>query len=96
MAYFSPSAVKSVMLILICVSSLPQMAVLDSCSVQILAMAKRNRVTFGTQMNHNSSRSHALLTITVLGTDLISGAKTCGETLAMCLVMEVLDELHLL
>nr|XP_023680070.1 kinesin-like protein KIFC3 isoform X1 [Paramormyrops kingsleyae] len=46
---------------------------------KILAMAKRNRITFGTQMNHNSSRSHALLTITVLGTDLISGAKTCGK-----------------
>ncbi|XP_048880945.1 kinesin-like protein KIFC3 isoform X2 [Brienomyrus brachyistius] len=46
---------------------------------KILATAKRNRVTFGTQMNHNSSRSHALLTITVLGTDLISGTKTCGK-----------------
>uniref|UniRef100_A0A672KKX5 Kinesin-like protein n=1 Tax=Sinocyclocheilus grahami TaxID=75366 RepID=A0A672KKX5_SINGR len=38
-----------------------------------------NRITFGTQMNQHSSRSHALLTVTVLGTDLASGAKTTGK-----------------
>ncbi|XP_035269391.1 kinesin-like protein KIFC3 [Anguilla anguilla] len=46
---------------------------------KILAIARRNRITFGTQMNQHSSRSHALLTITVLGTDLASGAKTTGK-----------------
>lgn len=46
---------------------------------KILAMARRNRITFGTQMNQHSSRSHALLCITVLGTDLASGAKTTGK-----------------
>ncbi|KAM4600314.1 kinesin-like protein KIFC3 [Polymixia lowei] len=46
---------------------------------KILATARRNRITFGTQMNQHSSRSHALLCITVLGTDLASGAKTTGK-----------------
>ncbi|XP_030638544.1 kinesin-like protein KIFC3 [Chanos chanos] len=46
---------------------------------KILATARRNRITFGTQMNQHSSRSHALLTITVLGTDLATGAKTSGK-----------------
>uniref|UniRef100_A0A3Q2QUG2 Kinesin-like protein n=1 Tax=Fundulus heteroclitus TaxID=8078 RepID=A0A3Q2QUG2_FUNHE len=43
---------------------------------KILATARRNRITFGTQMNQHSSRSHALLCITVQGTDLASGTKT--------------------
>ncbi|KAM6968337.1 kinesin-like protein KIFC3 [Aplochiton taeniatus] len=46
---------------------------------KILAKARRNRITFGTQMNQHSSRSHALLCITVVGTDLASGAKTTGK-----------------
>ncbi|XP_067258555.1 kinesin-like protein KIFC3 isoform X2 [Chanodichthys erythropterus] len=46
---------------------------------KILAIARKNRITFGTQMNQHSSRSHALLTVTVLGTDLASGAKTTGK-----------------
>ncbi|KAK3551286.1 hypothetical protein QTP70_013947 [Hemibagrus guttatus] len=46
---------------------------------KILATARRNRITFGTQMNQHSSRSHALLTITVQGTDLASGTKTTGK-----------------
>ncbi|CAM4698808.1 hypothetical protein PO909_009133 [Leuciscus waleckii] len=46
---------------------------------KILAIARKNRITFGTQMNEHSSRSHALLTVTVLGTDLASGAKTTGK-----------------
>ncbi|KAG7249163.1 hypothetical protein CRUP_037171, partial [Coryphaenoides rupestris] len=33
---------------------------------KILAKARRNRITFGTQMNQHSSRSHALLCITAL------------------------------
>ncbi|CAJ1062117.1 kinesin-like protein KIFC3 [Xyrichtys novacula] len=46
---------------------------------KILAQARRNRITFGTQMNQHSSRSHALLCITVEGTDLASGSKTTGK-----------------
>uniref|UniRef100_A0A3B4AE27 Kinesin-like protein KIFC3 n=1 Tax=Periophthalmus magnuspinnatus TaxID=409849 RepID=A0A3B4AE27_9GOBI len=43
---------------------------------KILATARRNRVTFGTQMNQHSSRSHALLCVTVEGIDLATGSKT--------------------
>ncbi|KAJ3598619.1 hypothetical protein NHX12_002124 [Muraenolepis orangiensis] len=46
---------------------------------KILAKARRNRITFGTQMNQHSSRSHALLCITVHGTDLANGSKTTGK-----------------
>lgn len=49
------------------------------CSFKILATARRNRITFGTQMNQHSSRSHALLCITVEGTDLATGSKTTGK-----------------
>lgn len=48
--------------------------------VKILATARRNRITFGTQMNQHSSRSHALLCITVQGTDLATGSKTTGQS----------------
>ncbi|KAJ0000347.1 hypothetical protein NQD34_012189 [Periophthalmus magnuspinnatus] len=46
---------------------------------KILATARRNRVTFGTQMNQHSSRSHALLCVTVEGIDLATGSKTTGK-----------------
>ncbi|XP_061918962.1 kinesin-like protein KIFC3 isoform X2 [Entelurus aequoreus] len=46
---------------------------------KILATARRNRITFGTQMNQHSSRSHALLCVTVHGTDLATGSKTTGK-----------------
>ncbi|XP_039974308.1 kinesin-like protein KIFC3 [Xiphias gladius] len=46
---------------------------------KILATARRNRITFGTQMNQHSSRSHALLSITVQGTDLATGSRTTGK-----------------
>ncbi|XP_010773264.1 kinesin-like protein KIFC3 [Notothenia coriiceps] len=46
---------------------------------KILAKARRNRITFGTQMNQHSSRSHALLCVTVQGTDLATGSKTTGR-----------------
>ncbi|XP_040021149.2 kinesin-like protein KIFC3 [Gasterosteus aculeatus] len=46
---------------------------------KILATARRNRITFATQMNQHSSRSHALLCITVQGTDLATGSKTTGK-----------------
>ncbi|KAK1896130.1 Kinesin-like protein KIFC3 [Dissostichus eleginoides] len=46
---------------------------------KILAKARRNRITFGTRMNQHSSRSHALLCVTVQGTDLATGSKTTGK-----------------
>ncbi|KAK7886403.1 hypothetical protein WMY93_026024 [Mugilogobius chulae] len=46
---------------------------------KILATARRNRITFGTQMNQHSSRSHALLCVTVEGVDLATGSKTTGK-----------------
>uniref|UniRef100_A0A8C6STV4 Kinesin-like protein n=1 Tax=Neogobius melanostomus TaxID=47308 RepID=A0A8C6STV4_9GOBI len=46
---------------------------------KILATARRNRITFGTQMNQHSSRSHALLCVTVEGIDLATGSKTTGK-----------------
>ncbi|XP_053743724.1 kinesin-like protein KIFC3 isoform X2 [Synchiropus splendidus] len=61
----------------------PGLRVLEVKSLQhikkVLATARRNRITFGTQMNQHSSRSHALLCITVRGTDLATGAKTTGK-----------------
>lgn len=51
----------------------------DVAFMKILATARRNRITFGTQMNQHSSRSHALLCITVQGTDLATGSKTTGQ-----------------
>ncbi|XP_072536751.1 kinesin-like protein KIFC3 isoform X2 [Salminus brasiliensis] len=46
---------------------------------KILATARRNRITFGTLMNQHSSRSHALLTVTVQGVDLATGSKSSGK-----------------
>ncbi|KAM8825971.1 kinesin-like protein KIFC3 [Synchiropus picturatus] len=61
----------------------PGLRVLEVKSFQhikkVLATARRNRITFGTQMNQHSSRSHALLCITVQGTDLATGSKTTGK-----------------
>ncbi|XP_028325818.1 kinesin-like protein KIFC3 [Gouania willdenowi] len=61
----------------------PGLRVIDVRSFQhmkkILATARRNRITFGTQMNQHSSRSHALLCVTVQGTDLATGSKTTGK-----------------
>ncbi|KAM9783240.1 kinesin-like protein KIFC3 [Neosynchiropus ocellatus] len=61
----------------------PGLRVLEVKSLQhikkVLATARRNRVTFGTQMNQHSSRSHALLCISVQGTDLATGSKTTGK-----------------
>ncbi|XP_014383033.1 kinesin-like protein KIFC3 [Alligator sinensis] len=46
---------------------------------KMLALGKRNRATHCTNMNERSSRSHALLTITITGTDLATGTKTSGK-----------------
>lgn len=59
--------------------------------VKILATARRNRITFGTQMNQHSSRSHALLCITVEGTDLATGSKTTGQSLMFVLLQLPLE-----
>lgn len=56
---------------------------------QLLATARRNRITFGTQMNQHSSRSHALLCITIQGTDLATGSKTTGQLSTRCLFLSV-------
>uniref|UniRef100_W5M9Q8 Kinesin-like protein n=1 Tax=Lepisosteus oculatus TaxID=7918 RepID=W5M9Q8_LEPOC len=57
---------------------LHSLCVCQCCSsfVQILALGRKNRITYSTKMNQHSSRSHALLTVTVTGTDLANGAKT--------------------
>ncbi|XP_029141474.1 kinesin-like protein KIFC3 [Protobothrops mucrosquamatus] len=46
---------------------------------KILQLGKRNRTTFSTHMNAHSSRSHALLTLTLTGTELSSGTKVTGK-----------------
>nr|DBA23870.1 TPA: hypothetical protein GDO54_011587 [Pyxicephalus adspersus] len=46
---------------------------------KLLALGKRNRATFCTNMNERSSRSHALLTITITGREFSSGVLTTGK-----------------
>ncbi|KAG9472886.1 hypothetical protein GDO78_016071 [Eleutherodactylus coqui] len=46
---------------------------------KLLSLGKRNRATFCTNMNERSSRSHALLTITITGQELSSGTATTGK-----------------
>ncbi|PIO30414.1 hypothetical protein AB205_0169980 [Aquarana catesbeiana] len=46
---------------------------------KLLALGRRNRATFCTNMNEHSSRSHALLTITITGREFNSGAITTGK-----------------
>ncbi|XP_063306958.1 kinesin-like protein KIFC3 [Pelobates fuscus] len=46
---------------------------------KLLSLGKRNRATFCTNMNERSSRSHALLTVTVSGRDLTTGTVTTGK-----------------
>ncbi|XP_068094283.1 kinesin-like protein KIFC2 isoform X2 [Hyperolius riggenbachi] len=48
---------------------------------KLLALGKRNRATFCTNMNERSSRSHALLTVTITGQELVSGSITTGTGL---------------
>lgn len=58
-------------------------------------MARRNRITFGTQMNQHSSRSHALLCISVEGTDLATGSKTTGNYLLHFLCVLYESQVHM-
>ncbi|EMP25905.1 Kinesin-like protein KIFC3 [Chelonia mydas] len=46
---------------------------------KMLSLGKRNRATYCTNMNERSSRSHALLTVTITGTNCSSGTKTSGK-----------------
>ncbi|KAM8966335.1 kinesin-like protein KIFC3 [Pelodytes ibericus] len=46
---------------------------------KLLSLGKKNRATFCTNMNERSSRSHALLTITISGRDQATGAVTTGK-----------------
>ncbi|XP_008121644.2 kinesin-like protein KIFC2 [Anolis carolinensis] len=46
---------------------------------KILLLGKRNRATSCTHMNEHSSRSHALLTVTIVGTEVASGTKLTGK-----------------
>ncbi|CAI5778819.1 KIFC2 isoform X1 [Podarcis lilfordi] len=46
---------------------------------KMLSLGKRNRATYATNMNERSSRSHALLTINITGTDLASGIQVTGK-----------------
>ncbi|KAM5132246.1 kinesin-like protein KIFC3 [Mantella aurantiaca] len=46
---------------------------------KLLALGRRNRATFCTNMNERSSRSHALLTITITGQEFSSGVITTGK-----------------
>uniref|UniRef100_UPI00398F30AF kinesin-like protein KIFC3 n=1 Tax=Pristiophorus japonicus TaxID=55135 RepID=UPI00398F30AF len=46
---------------------------------KVLALGRRNRVTQSTHMNEHSSRSHALLTITVSGTETRTNTRTQGK-----------------
>ncbi|KAM9306024.1 kinesin-like protein KIFC3 [Gastrophryne carolinensis] len=46
---------------------------------KLLSLGKRTRATFCTNMNERSSRSHALLTVTIRGQELSTGALTTGK-----------------
>ncbi|KAJ6661514.1 hypothetical protein lerEdw1_014424 [Lerista edwardsae] len=46
---------------------------------KVLSLGKRNRATQATNMNARSSRSHALLTVTLTGTELASGTRVTGK-----------------
>ena len=49
-------------------------------SVQVFALGHENRSTGATKMNIHSSRSHALLCITVMGINKTTGVKTVGRS----------------
>lgn len=47
---------------------------------QVFAIGKTNRATAITDMNEHSSRSHALLCVTVVGVNKTTGHRTTGKT----------------
>jgi kinesin family protein C2/C3 len=48
-------------------------------SMQVFALGHENRSTGATKMNIYSSRSHALLCITVIGVNKSTGSQTIGR-----------------
>ena len=52
---------------------------------QVFAMGKTNRATAITDMNEHSSRSHALLCVTVIGVNRTTGHRTTGNNQFDCL-----------
>nr|XP_015212604.1 PREDICTED: kinesin-like protein KIFC3 [Lepisosteus oculatus] len=63
----------------VCIFAYGQTGSGKTYTMEILALGRKNRITYSTKMNQHSSRSHALLTVTVTGTDLANGAKTTGK-----------------
>ena len=52
--------------------------------MQVFALGHENRSTGATKMNIYSSRSHALLCITVIGVSKSTGSQTIGRLLQYC------------
>lgn len=46
---------------------------------EVFAIGHKNRATASTNMNEHSSRSHALLCVTVIGKNSTTGTKTMGK-----------------
>ncbi len=49
--------------------------------MQVFALGRENRSTGATKMNIQSSRSHALLCVTVMGLSRTTGVQTIGKLL---------------
>lgn len=49
------------------------------CPCQVFEFGHTNRTTEFTNLNEHSSRSHALLIVTVRGVDCSTGLRTTGE-----------------
>ena len=47
--------------------------------LQVFSVGQENRATAATNMNEHSSRSHALMCVSVVGTNKTTGAKSLGK-----------------
>ena len=47
--------------------------------LQVFSVGQENRATEATNMNEHSSRSHALMCVSVVGTNKTTGAKSLGK-----------------